>query len=227
MAKSQDKKSKPKSATKPQLKSTVRPSDQATPLLPPRQRSPNRRPLERRNPLPPFPQIHRPSQPKRPRFRSPIRRKKFPRMLPQLRRTPPLGPLLAHHARHQRPAVLEVVCRRQAQRLLQLRGPPPGPTQKQGCPDLRPRTRKRIRHGHHLPGALPPRKRSRRRPPRFRRTKNRRPRHHPHAHDPGASDHHAGLRPPGRGPLGGLRRLQRRSLRPARRRLRQPRPHLR
>ena len=37
-----------------------------------------------------------------------------------------LGHLLAHHARHQQSAVLEVVRRRQAQRLLQLRRPAPG-----------------------------------------------------------------------------------------------------
>ena len=39
-------------------------------------------------------------------------------------------------------------------------------------------------------------------------------------------DHHARLRPARRHPLGRLRRVQRRGVRPARRRLREPRPHL-
>ena len=45
-----------------------------------------------------------------------------------------LGRLLAHDAGHQQPAVLEVVRRRPAERLFQLRRPPPGDE---------PRTRRR------------------------------------------------------------------------------------
>ena len=61
----------------------------------------------------------------------------------------------------------------------------------------------------------------------FCRPEDRRPRHHPHAHDSGTADHHAGLRAARRHPFGGVRRIQRRSLRPARRRFRQPRADLR
>ena len=46
---------------------------------------------------------------------------------------------LGHRARHERSPVLEVVRRRQAQRLLQLRRPAPGQVQEQGGADLRAR----------------------------------------------------------------------------------------
>ncbi len=42
------------------------------------------------------------------------------RMLPGVRRTARLGPVLAHNARHERPAVLEVVRGRSPKRHLQL-----------------------------------------------------------------------------------------------------------
>ena len=54
----------------------------------------------------------------------------FPRMFSRIRRAASLGQVLAHHARHQRSALLEVVRRRQAERLLQLRRSPPRKAQK-------------------------------------------------------------------------------------------------
>ena len=62
---------------------------------------------------------------------------------------------------------------------------------------------------------------------RFSRPPNRRPRHDSHAHDSGVSDHHAGLRAAWRDSLRGVWRIQRRSVRLAGRRFRQPRAHLR
>src|SRR5258707_2672943 len=57
-------------------------------------------------------------------------------MLPRLRRTPALGSVLAHHAGRQQSTVLEMVCRRQNQRLLQLRRPPSRAIQKQSGADF-------------------------------------------------------------------------------------------
>ena len=71
--------------------------------------------------------------------------------------------LLAHDARHQQSAVLEMVRRRQAQRLLQLRRSPSREAQEQGGADLRPRTGERAAHTRDLPGAVHARERGRRR----------------------------------------------------------------
>ena len=54
--------------------------------------------------------------------------------------------------------------------------------------------------------------------------KSRRSRHHSYADGPRVADYHAGMRPPGRDSLGCVWRLQRRGLRHARRRFRQPGP---
>ena len=55
-----------------------------------------------------------------------VRRGALPGVLPGVRRPARLGPVLAHHPGHQRPAFLEVVRRRPAQRQLQLCRPAPG-----------------------------------------------------------------------------------------------------
>ena len=55
-----------------------------------------------------------------------VRRGALPGVLQGVRRPAHLGRLLAHHAGHQQPAVLEVVRRRPAERQLQLRRPAPG-----------------------------------------------------------------------------------------------------
>ncbi len=60
----------------------------------------------------------------------------LPGVLQGVRRPADLGPLLAHHPGHQQPAVLEVVRRGPAQRLLQLRRPPPGDPAQPGRRDL-------------------------------------------------------------------------------------------
>ena len=138
-----------------------------------------------------------------------------------------LGQAVAENARCQQSSFLEMVRRRQTQRLLQLRGPPPREAQEQSGLDLRSGTGDGVSRRHHLPGTVQARKRSCRDASRFRRTENRRPRHHSHADGSGVAHHHAGLRAAWRRPLRGFRRIQRRSVRPARRRLRQPRAHLR
>src|ERR1700751_4113878 len=53
---------------------------------------------------------------------NPVSEEKVSRMFPGIRRSVELESILAHHPRHERSAVLEMVCRRQDQRLLQLRG---------------------------------------------------------------------------------------------------------
>ncbi len=58
----------------------------------------------------------------------------------------------------------------------------------------------------------------------FCESESRRSRHHSYANGSRVADYHAGLCSPGRDPLGGVRRLQRRGLRHARRRFRQPGP---
>src|SRR5437762_3987919 len=104
-----------------------------------------------------------------------------------------LGQAVAENARCQQSSFLEMVRRRQTQRLLQLRGPPPREAQEQSGLDLRSGTGDGVSRRHHLPGTVQARKRSCRHASRFRRTKNRRPRHHSHAHDSGVAHHHAGL----------------------------------
>src|SRR5260370_9229936 len=77
-------------------------------------------------------------------------------MPPRFRGTPALGSVLAHHAGTQQSAILEMVCRRQNQRLLQLRRPTSRAIQKQSGADFCSGAGRRSRHGHHLPGTLPP-----------------------------------------------------------------------
>src|ERR1700688_3578984 len=93
-------------------------------------RSANRRTLERRRILPALREIHRPGQSQRSRDGREIQREAFPRMLPRIRRITPLGSVLAHHAGYQRATFLEMVCRRQTKRLLQLRRSASRETQK-------------------------------------------------------------------------------------------------
>jgi len=57
-------------------------------------------------------------------------------MLQGIRGPADLGQVLAHHARHQQPALLEMVCRRPPQRFLQLRRPPSGEVSEQSRPHL-------------------------------------------------------------------------------------------
>ena len=129
-------------------------------------------------------------------------------------------------ARHERSAVLEVVRRRKDQRLLQLRRPSPREAQEQGRDHLRAGARRRGSRHHHVPGALRSRERIRRAAARLRGPEGGRPRHDPHADGRRAADHDARVRAPRRRSLGRLRRVLRRGLRAARRRLGQPRPDL-
>ena len=62
--------------------------------------------------------------------------------------------VLAHHPRHQRRPLLEMVRRRQDQRILQLHRPAPGEEQEQDRHPFRPRAHQREVRAHHLPGAV-------------------------------------------------------------------------
>src|ERR1700722_7280612 len=84
-------------------------------------RSPDCSTLERRRILPALREIHRSGKSDRSGHGRKIQREEFPRMLPRIRRITPLGSVLAHHAGYQRATFLEMVCRRQTKRLLQLR----------------------------------------------------------------------------------------------------------
>src|SRR5262249_57336179 len=77
--------------------------------------------LEGRRSLSSHREIHRLGQSERSQLCGAIRRKEFPGVFSRLRRSAGLGSLLAYHPRHQQPPFLEVVRRRQAERLLQLR----------------------------------------------------------------------------------------------------------
>src|SRR5881396_2214012 len=61
---------------------------------------------------------------------------------------------LSHRPRYQRGAVLEMVRRRQDQRIVQLRGPPIGHVCKQGSLHFRARARSGAGRGHDVSGAL-------------------------------------------------------------------------
>ena len=144
-------------------------------------------------------------------------------MLQGIRRPPGLGPVLAHHAGHQRRALLEVVRRRPDQRLLQLRRPPLGPAQEQGGDSFRSRTGRRGAVRHHLPGTLRQGERIRPGAEGVLRPQGRRPGDPAHADDARPAGHHAGLRPARHHPLRGVRRVQRPGLRRPDSRFRQPR----
>jgi hypothetical protein len=130
-----------------------------------------------------------------------------------IRRPAGLVRILAHHPGHQRRPLLEMVQGRQDQRLLQLRRPPPGQKQKQDGDPFRPELEEEGR-AHHLPGALRAGQRDGRPAAGYCRPEGRRPGDPAPAHDTRAAHHHAGLRPPGRDPLPGVRRFQRQGLRP-------------
>ncbi len=148
----------------------------------------------------------------------------FPECFKEYARPAALGPVLAHDAGHQQRAVLEVVCRRQAERQLQLRRPSPGKAQEQGGADLGARARGRPARRDHLPGALPPGERVRGAAAGLLRPGGRRPGHAAHADGARAAGHDAGLRPARGDPLPGVRRVQRRGLRAPHRRLEQQDP---
>ena len=158
----------------------------------------------------PSPPVHRAGQPDRPRGQRAVRGEELPGVLRGIRRPARLGPALAHDAGHEQPAVLEMVRRRQAQRLLQLRRPASGEVQEQGGADLRPRAGGRARVTRDLPGTVRAGQRGRGGAARLLRTEGRRSRDDPHADDSGAADHDAGVRAAGRHPLGRVRRIQRR-----------------
>src|SRR5437016_12823950 len=84
-------------------------------------RSANRRPLEGGRILPPSQGIHCPGESCRSRLRQEIQRKEFSAMLRPLCFPARLGQTLAQDTGHEQPALLEMVRRRQTQRLLQLR----------------------------------------------------------------------------------------------------------
>ncbi len=121
--------------------------------------------------------------------------KNFPKCYKEYADLLDLVRVLAHDPRQSRPAVLEVVRRRQDQRLLQLRRPAPGEAQEQDGDPLRPRAGGRGDPAHHLPGAVRAGQRVRGAAARLLRPQDRRPRHAPHADDRRAPDHDARLRP--------------------------------
>ena len=136
-----------------------------------------------------------------------------------------MGQVLAHDPRHVGPAILEVVCGRSAQRQLQLRRQASRRAQEQGGVHLGIGAGGRGRQGNHIPGALRTRQRVRGAAQGLRRTEGGRPRDPPHAHDARVAGHNAGVRPAGRRPLTGVRRLQWLGVRRPDSRLRQQRPH--
>ena len=188
------------------------------------QRGGDRRPLERGKHLSALRKVYRPGQPHRPRDHGTLQPRPLSGVLPGVRRSAQLGSVLAHHAGHHRRAVLEVVRGRQAQRVLQLRGPASRAVQEQGRVHLRPGAGGRPARGRHLSRPVHPGKRDGRAAARLRRASGGGPGNTAPADDPGTADHDAGVRTAGRRPLGGLRRLQRRGVRHPRRRLRQPGP---
>ena len=99
----------------------------------------------------------------------------------------------AHHARHQRSAVLEVVRRRQDQCLVQLRGPAPRQVQEQSCDHLCSGTGVRSARIRHLPRAVCESERIRGVAARFLRVEGRRSRHHSYADGTRVADYHAGM----------------------------------
>src|SRR6266704_554554 len=80
--------------------------------------SADRGPLEGGRVLPPSQGIYRSSQSRRSRLCQEIQREKFPQMLRPLRLPYRLAPALAQNAGHEQSALLEMVRRRQTQRLL-------------------------------------------------------------------------------------------------------------
>ncbi len=154
-----------------------------------------------------------------------VQRGALPGVLQGVRRPAHLGRLLAHDPGHQQPAVLEVVRRRQAQRLLQLRRPPPGRRARNKAaliwvPEPEDEDTQAITYQElYTPG-----QRVRRAAAGLLRPEDRRPGDVPPADGPRAAGLHAGLRPARRHPLGGVRRVQRRGVRRADRRLAEPHP---
>ncbi len=127
-----------------------------------------------------------------------------------------------HGSRHERPAVLEMVRRGQDQRLLQLHRPQPGEVQEQGGDHLRPGAGGRRSGRADLSGALHTGQRIRGAAAGLCRAQGGGPRHDPHADGGGAADHDAGVREARRDPLRRVRRIFRRSVRHAGRRLGKP-----
>ena len=119
-----------------------------------------------------------------------------------------LGPPARTHLRPHHGALRPVVPRRRAEHLLQRARPPRAGRARRaeradlGQPD------DRADRALHLSRAARPHRPRGRRAGRARRAA-RRPGGHLHADDPGSRHHHAGLRPPGRHPFRGVRRLRR------------------
>ena len=129
---------------------------------------------------------------------------------------------MAHDAGHEHRAVLQVVRRRQAERLVQLRRPARRGQSGQNGDHIRARARVRRARAHQLRGAAPAGERVRRTAARLRWAQGRRSGDAAHADGPRAAGHHARLREAGRHPFGGVRRVQRRRLREPHRGLGQP-----
>ena len=129
---------------------------------------------------------------------------------------------MAYHAGHEHRAVLQVVRRRPAERLVQLRGPARGGRSGQDRDHLRRRAGDRRAGARQLRGSAPAGERVRRAAARLRRPQGRRPGDAAHADGRRAAGHDAGLRPARGDPFGGVRRVQRHRLRQPHRRLGQP-----
>ena len=146
--------------------------------------------------------IHRPGQHDRPGHLRAVQPGRLPRVLQGVRRPARLGRVLAHDARHQQPAVLEVVRRRQAQRLLQLRRPAPGASTRTRRPSIFVPEPDDEKYEHITYQELyRPGERVRGAAARLLRAQDRRPGDLPHADGAGAAGHDAGLRPARRHPL--------------------------
>ena len=145
-------------------------------------------------------------------------------MLQGIRGPARLGHVLAHHARYQQRAVLEVVRRRSTERLLQLRRPPPDPRPQQGRDHVGARARVRRHTGDHVSGALPARQRVRGAPAGLLWPEDRGHGDLPPADGARPAGVDAGMRSPRSHPLGGLRRVQRCGVRWPDRGLEEPHP---
>ena len=97
--------------------------------------------------------VHRAGQRRRPGHLRPVQRGQLPGLLQRVRGPAAPGTRRGTRPGHEQPAVLEVVRRRQAERLLQLRRPAPGGQPEQDRDHLGARARGRRARRDHLPGA--------------------------------------------------------------------------
>src|SRR5574337_767450 len=124
------------------------------------QRGTDRGALEGGRVFPPCEEIHRAGQRAGSRYPQTLCHRELSRLFSGVRRPADLVGALQEGARHRQTAFLEMVRGRQAQCLLQLRGPSPRAVPQQGGVYLRGRTRRRTAARLDLPGTLCSRKRA-------------------------------------------------------------------